>query len=187
MNRIKELRKNKALTLKELSQKLLTENKIKISPDALAKYERGDREPKIEKWEALASFFNVSVPYLQGIEDKTTNGYSKEYIFQQLANAYKENWKDPTGNIMGGGFAGVVDAYLSANSIKKPSKLNKSFWKTNFNFIFDNPNVERLLTTKDTYSDDVIKLLLSYAIMFNFPQFKEVLADFYKEENNKRK
>lgn len=187
VNRIKELRKNKALTLKELSQKLLTENKIKISPDALAKYERGDREPKIEKWEALANFFNVSVPYLQGIEDKPTNGYSKEYIFQQLANAYKENWKDPTGNIMGGGFAGVVDAYLSANSIKKPSKLNKSFWKTNFNFIFDNPNVERLLTTKDTYSDDVIKLLLSYAIMFNFPQFKEVLADFYKGENNKRK
>lgn len=62
MNRIKQLRTSNNLTLKQLSQKL--DNKI--SPDALAKYERGEREPKIDKWQILAKYFGVSVPYLQG-------------------------------------------------------------------------------------------------------------------------
>ena len=64
-NRIKELRQKNSLTLKELSQQLKNTG-FNISPDSLAKYERGDRNPKIEKWQELADFFGVSVPYLQG-------------------------------------------------------------------------------------------------------------------------
>ena len=64
-NRIKELRQKNSLTLKELSQQLKNTG-FNISPDSLAKYERGDRNPKIEKWQELADFFSVSVPYLQG-------------------------------------------------------------------------------------------------------------------------
>lgn len=173
-NRIKELRLKEGLSQSDLA------NKVNVSNQVISFYENSKREPKIEKWQALADFFGVSVPYLQGIEDKPTNGYSKEYIFQQLANAYKENWKDPTGNIMGGGFANVVDTYLNLNSIKKPSKLNKSFWKTNFNFIFDNPNVKRLLTTKDAYSDDEIKFILETVIFQNFPQMRELINDWTK-------
>ena len=89
MNRLKELRQRKNLTFKELSKKL-QEDGIRISSDSLAKYERGDREPKIDKWQALANFFDVTVPYLQGIDDKPNTGYSKEYIYQQLDDAYKE-------------------------------------------------------------------------------------------------
>lgn len=66
MNRLRELRKEKKLTLKEVSSQL-EQNNLRISPDALAKYERGDREPKLEMWQKLADFFGVSVPYLQGI------------------------------------------------------------------------------------------------------------------------
>lgn len=151
---------------------------IKISPDSLAKYERGDREPKIDKWQALADFFNVSVPYLQGIEDKRNSGYSKEYIYKCLDDAYKENWKDPTGQIKGGGFRKTVDAYLKQAKIKKPSNIDNQFWKDNFNFIFDSPNIERLLTTKDKYNDDDIKLLLEYTIFLNFATMKQII-DFY--------
>lgn len=68
-NRLKELRKEHGLTLKEVSCEL-DQNKVKISPDALAKYERGDREPKLETWEKLANFFEVSVPYLQGLDQE---------------------------------------------------------------------------------------------------------------------
>ncbi len=68
MNRIKQLRIENDLTLKKLSEDL-KENNIKISSDSLAKYERGEREPKIDKWQALADFFNVSIPYLQGIDE----------------------------------------------------------------------------------------------------------------------
>ena len=65
MNRLKELRESKNLTFKELSNELKSRN-VSISPDSLSKYERGARNPKIDKWQALADYFNVSVPYLQG-------------------------------------------------------------------------------------------------------------------------
>lgn len=180
MNRLKELRQRKNLTFKELSKKL-QEDGIRISSDSLAKYERGDREPKIDKWQALANFFDVTVPYLQGIDDKPNTGYSKDYIYKQLDDAYKEKWKDPTGQIMGGGFDKTVDAYLKQAKIKKPSKIDETFWKTNFNFLFDNPNIKRLLTTKDKYNDDDIKLLLEYTIFLNFTTMKQII-DYY---NNK--
>ena len=180
MNRLKELRQRKNLTFKELSKKLQADG-IRISSDSLAKYERGEREPKIDKWQALADFFNVSVPYLQGIDDKPNTGYSKDYIYKQLDDAYKEDWKDPTGQIKGGGFRNTVDAYLKQAKIKKPSKIDNQFWKDHFNFIFDSPNIERLLTTKDKYNDDDIKLLLEYTIFLNFTTMKQII-DYY---NNK--
>ena len=168
------------LTFKELSEKL-KEKGIKISPDSLAKYERGDREPKIDKWQALANFFDVSVPYLQGIDDKPNTGYSKEYIYKCLDDAYKEKWKDPTGQIMGGSFDKTVDAYLKQAKIKKPSNMNKEFWRDNFNFLFDTPNIKRLLTTKDKYSDNDIKLVLEYTIFLNFTGMKQII-DYYNAD-----
>lgn len=65
-NRLKELRTKKHLTLKELGEQL-EQNNLKISPDALAKYERGAREPKIDTWQKLADFFKVPTEYLMGI------------------------------------------------------------------------------------------------------------------------
>ena len=63
MNRLKELRQKNNLTLKELGQK------IGMANNTLSQYETGKREPKVETWQALADFFNVSVPYLQGIDE----------------------------------------------------------------------------------------------------------------------
>lgn len=60
MNRIKQLRKNKRLTLAELGQDL------DLPKGTLSRYENGIRAPKPETWQALANYFNVSVPYLQG-------------------------------------------------------------------------------------------------------------------------
>lgn len=72
MNRLRECRKNKKLTLKQLSEEL-AKNNLKISADALGKYERGDREPKLETWIKLADFFDVPVSYLQGLSDHNYN------------------------------------------------------------------------------------------------------------------
>ena len=60
MNRLKELRKEKKLTLVELSKK------VQIPNNTLSQYENEKRNPKPETWQALADFFGVSVPYLQG-------------------------------------------------------------------------------------------------------------------------
>lgn len=64
-NRIRELRKEKGLTLKELSQQLKDKG-TPLSTSSLIKYERGERNPKLETWIKLADFFNVPVSYLQG-------------------------------------------------------------------------------------------------------------------------
>lgn len=171
-NRIKELRKNKGLSQSQLA------NKVGISNQVISFYENNKREPKIETWQALANFFDVSVPYLQGIDDKPNTGYSKEYIYKCLDDAYKEKWKDPTGQIMGGTFDRTVDTYLKLNKIKKPSKISLDFWRDNFSFIFDNFNINRLLTTKDKYSDNDIKLILETVIFLNFPQMKQIIEDW---------
>ena len=72
MNRLKELREDSGLTLTELSKEL-AKSGISITPDALSKYERGDREPKIDTWQKLADFFKVPTEYLMGItNDRVT-------------------------------------------------------------------------------------------------------------------
>lgn len=86
MNRLKEIRQENGLTLRALGEK------INMSSARLSRYENGKREPKLETWQKLANFFHVSVPYLQGIDDKPNNGYSKEYIYKMLDDMYKEDW-----------------------------------------------------------------------------------------------
>ena len=96
MNRLRELRKEKKLTLKEVSSQL-EQNNLKISPDALAKYERGDREPKLETWQKLADFFGVSVPYLQGLSDIDDPNFYKNlelYLALIAESNSLENYKD---------------------------------------------------------------------------------------------
>ena len=63
-NRIKELRQKNNLTLKELGQK------VGLATNTISRYETGKREPKLETWQKLADYFNVSVTYLQGIDDE---------------------------------------------------------------------------------------------------------------------
>ena len=60
MNRLKELRKAQGISQAELARK------TGISNQAISFYERGKRNPKIETWQRLADYFNVSIPYAQG-------------------------------------------------------------------------------------------------------------------------
>ncbi|MFZ2354115.1 helix-turn-helix domain-containing protein [Paucilactobacillus nenjiangensis] len=62
-NRIKELRKEKGLTLDELSEA------IKIPRATISRYENGNSEPKLETWQKLADYFDVIVGYIQGVSD----------------------------------------------------------------------------------------------------------------------
>lgn len=66
-NRIKELRQSKGISQSELAQK------VGISNQAISYYETGKRHAKIETWQKLADYFDVSVPYLQGFEMQTPN------------------------------------------------------------------------------------------------------------------
>ena len=63
-NRLKELRHEKNLTLRELGEKVGMRN------STLSQYETNKREPKLKTWQKLADFWEVSVPYLQGLDQE---------------------------------------------------------------------------------------------------------------------
>ena len=64
MNRLKELRKGKKLTQKELAEK------TDIPYRTLQRWENGESQIKPDKAQQLADFFGVSVGYLLGYSDK---------------------------------------------------------------------------------------------------------------------
>jgi len=63
-NRLKEIRQEKGLTLDEM------QNQTGINRGTYNNYENGVTEPKLETWQKLANFWKVSVPYLQGLDQK---------------------------------------------------------------------------------------------------------------------
>ena len=163
MNRIREIRENKKLSLKKTTELLKSNELLTLTPDALAKYERGDRQPNEPTWQALADFFNVSVDYLKGY------GYLKDYIYKQLDDAYKEDYLltfelEPPFTSPFISARDEIEKYCEQNKISIPKDTDLDFWKTNFNFIFNDKSVNRLLTTKDKYSDSDIKELIINAI-----------------------
>ena len=72
MNRIKQLRNEEGLTQKELAEafnKYIYENNLTIKPinfSVISKWETGKSSPTKATYEALADYFGVSIPYLQG-------------------------------------------------------------------------------------------------------------------------
>lgn len=63
VNRLKELRQQAGLSLAEVGKG------VGLATNTLSQYETEKREPKLETWQKLADYFNVSVPYLQGYDD----------------------------------------------------------------------------------------------------------------------
>ena len=61
--RLKQLRKEKGLTLKQVSAAL------GLTPSAYAHYEQGIREPSIAVLKKICIFFDVSADYLIGLTD----------------------------------------------------------------------------------------------------------------------
>lgn len=64
-DRIKLLREKHELTQEQLA------NKVGISRAALAKYEKNNREPDFKTMKQIAEFFDVSIDYLLGREQKS--------------------------------------------------------------------------------------------------------------------
>ena len=70
MNRLKELRKRRGLTLAELKDKIKDKQGVSFSTSQLSSFENGKRSPRKESaWEAIADYFGVSVGYLLGYDN----------------------------------------------------------------------------------------------------------------------
>ncbi|MHC8463608.1 helix-turn-helix domain-containing protein [Weissella tructae] len=94
MNRLKEVRQSNNLTQKDVSEG------TDIPVNTYSNYERGDREPKLEVWGKLASFFGLDVPYLQGLTDEPA--FTQETLQNALykldsskdEQEYKQSWEE---------------------------------------------------------------------------------------------
>lgn len=93
-NRIAKLRKEKNLSQAQLAKE------TGLTRQAISLYEIGKREPKLETWVKLADFFNVPVPYLQGITFKDFKFGSND-SFEQIAYDYGllDNYAEFANNI----------------------------------------------------------------------------------------
>ena len=93
-NRIAKLRKEKNLSQAQLAKE------TGLTRQAISLYEIGKREPKLETWVKLADFFNVPVPYLQGIAFKGFTFGSND-SFEEIAYDYAllDNYAEFANNI----------------------------------------------------------------------------------------
>ena len=91
MNKIKELRKQNNLTLKELTLEL-NKKGLKINDGQLSKYERENQTPRNKDfWKILADFFDVSESYILGYTEHR-NSIDLTKIFEEM----KKNGFKPT-------------------------------------------------------------------------------------------
>ena len=86
MNRLKELRKEKKLSQKEIAQEM------SISEKTLSRWENGESQIKPEKAQQLADFFGVSVGYLLGYSDV-------RFELEQIEKAIKNRLIDSESTI----------------------------------------------------------------------------------------
>lgn len=89
MERLKALRKSKGLSMKELGRL------FGLSESTISLYESGKRQPDNETILKIADFFDVSVDYLLGREEKETPSYTEEErklfgLIEQLTDAEVE-------------------------------------------------------------------------------------------------
>lgn len=184
MNRIKQLRKNKHLTLVELGQAL------NLPKGTLSRYENEVREPKPETWQALADYFNVSIAYLKG-------AYSKDEILKMLQKAYKEGSKYQASNYyqIKNSICFNVDLIMIAHGYIEPNEPqltgmlpsreinNFKFWQANFSFMFDSVAMGWLISRPIEVSDQEILKAINEALQIELSK----LATDTKEHQNEYK
>ena len=116
MNRIKELREKKNISMKAAAQQL------NIPYTTYVNYEKGSREPTSEMLITLADFFNTSIDYLIGRDtlnsienDMTIDSFEDEDIYriERARKAMPEKERQKMMNILKASF----DDYFSDDYI----------------------------------------------------------------------
>lgn len=194
-NRIRKLRQEKGLTLKELSQQLADKG-TPLSTSSLIKYERGERKPSLETWIKLANYFDVTVPYLQGYG--LSINQAKDKVISIIHNAYFEDTE----------LTSAVNSYLRTISPKKRAILPfdfykdnetdyplteqvKKFWIDNFSFIFKSGSFEDNLLNIDDYPnslllDDVVFTINKRILNLQKTNVGKIYTSRFSKQNNQK-
>ena len=83
-NRLKRLRKKNNYTLADVAKVL------GVRTNTISRYETGKREPKIETWETLASFFKVPPYYLMGLSNDGIKKVCRKDLSPELQDMFDD-------------------------------------------------------------------------------------------------
>lgn len=115
LSRIKELRAEQNLSLRELASKL------GIAYTSLGKYERGEQQPSFETTEKIADYFHVSMDYLLGRSDNRTYD---DLVFNTDIKHLKQAF-DNSPALLKDHFSNIIDSVflLSFQNLKDGSDI----------------------------------------------------------------
>lgn len=199
INRIRELRKEKGISLAEMSKELKNNFDFEITPDALGKYERGVREPKLKTWQKIADFFDVPVSYIQGYGESISELRKRSlYIIDHVANMNREDLPEEVYDRLDMALS-EFERYLEIKKGKKVSLMELTYDDELDHIDYydsDNPlyNVFSVILTKDflislslkndIFSDAVLASCLSEKIE-NYT--KDLLSEYDKNGKDRYK
>lgn len=147
-NRLRELRKGLGLTLNEAAQAMTERfpDETKIVGNALGKYENGFRKPSDQTLKMLASFYGVSVEYLQGesVDDSVIrflmdyyNEKDRDRIFWQARGFPWSLWGRLENYFIGNGIVSY-DVPSTTRLLSEDQAADFEFWKKQFSWlVFD--------------------------------------------------
>lgn len=87
-NRIRELRKSKGITMKQLGQV------VDLAESTISQYETGKREPDNETLLRISEYFGVTVGYLIGAEEKESGTSTVHDILDDVDVAFYGDYKE---------------------------------------------------------------------------------------------
>lgn len=176
-NRLKQLRKEKGLTLDEI------QNQTGIKRGTFNNYEAGKTEPKLETWQKLAYFFGVSVPYLQGIEpdfkDVLLNTLNKNCVKNDLLNvSIKTYLKSIKADKLPLPFYELVYGLKEEEPTASEQKVINKSWVKFFDFLF---NDKTLFLFEDSEQDHVHTIITKIRDTLMENGGTEISEYYYKE------
>jgi transcriptional regulator with XRE-family HTH domain len=131
--RLRELRKNKGMTMKELGKKFT------LAESTISGYENGNRKPDIEMIGAFANFFEVSSDYLLGRTEnpspspkiKTTLNVKGEQDIAKRMEQIKKDLADEDGLSFDGEPMSdeAIESLLEAmeHVVRQTQRINKKY------------------------------------------------------------
>ena len=126
--RLKELRKEKGISLTKLSEILEEKYGISATTSQLMYYEKGEREPRNKQlWKKLADYFGVSEAYLLGYSSVKNEVDLKVAVLDEMLKkllVIKDNMiLRESGEIPNFLVLGLVTAIAEVESFKKEIEL----------------------------------------------------------------
>jgi len=185
LNKLKELRGKKGLTLKEMSALLNEKYGLNISDGQLSNYENGKRAPRDNKtWEILADFFGVNIGYVMGLTTYNNNEYPEdayEYLEKKTDyDSYEKMIDDSAKRFSKDLFSPI--ATKSANNQLAYSLLSFS---TTYNFILKahGPKVAEELSKSIKLICELAQIKSNTMILKDKPAEKDLTQNILKTKD----